>query len=312
MPVGMTSCLPVEEAVTPCVPTGVEPLTPSVDVRLVERKSSPDAPSKNSSSSFASMVSCLPVEDAVPPCVSTDVVPLTPSVDFRLVKQKSSPSWEDLGPSLAQLLWQHKKAGPTPYSDKIMQKADNYQRLLAQYKCHPFLEVTATTSIPASGVAPATTTSTFVSVTAQPLLPVMTFTEPESVTPALAFSSPESVTPLLHPPVQSYPPSSCILHSRVGYSPSCVLQSRVGYSPSCVLWSRVSYSPSCVLQSRISYPLLRPPVQSRLLFRLHAPMHCPHLSLTGEPLSMSLDLLSGPRVLLVPLHPAGHLFCLSW
>ena len=184
MPVDMTSCLPVEE-----------PLTPPVDVRLVERKSSPDTLRKNSSSSVANTVSCLPVVDAVAPCVSTDVEPLTPSVDVRLVERKSSPSWEDLGASLAQLLQQHEKAGPTPYSDEIKKKADNYQRLLAQYKCRPFLEETATTSVPASDVAGASTTSTTVSVTAQPLPPV-TFTEPESVTPAPASSSIESVTPV--------------------------------------------------------------------------------------------------------------------
>ena len=195
MPVDMTSCLPVEEAVTPCASTGVELLTPPVDVRLVERKSSPDTLSKNSSLLVANTVSCLPVVDAVAPCVSTDVEPLTPSVDVRLVERKSSPSWEDLGASLAQLLRQHEKAGPTPYSDEIQQKRDNYQRLLAQYKCRPFLEETATTSVPASDIAPATTTSTTVSVTAQPLPPVVTFTEPESVTPAPASSSIESVTP---------------------------------------------------------------------------------------------------------------------
>ena len=195
MPVDMTSCLPVEEAVTSCASTGVEPLTPPVDVRLVERKSSPDTLRKNSSSSVANTVSCLPVVDAVAPCVSTDVEPFTPSVDVRLVERKSSPSWEDLGASLAQLLQQHEKAGPTPYSDEIKKKADNYQRLLAQYKCRPFLEETATTSVPASDVARASTTSTTVSVTAQPLPPV-TFTEPESVTPAPASSSIESVTPV--------------------------------------------------------------------------------------------------------------------
>ena len=216
MPVGMTSCLPVEEAVIPCASTGVEPLTPPVDVRLVERKSSPDTLSKNSSSYVAITVSCLPVEDAVAPCVSTDVEPLTPSVDIRLVERKSSPFWEDLGASLAQLLRQHEKAGPTPYSDEIKQKADNYQRLLAQNKCCPFLEETATTSVPASDVAPATTTSTTLSVTAQPLPPVMTFTEPECVTPAPASSSIESVTPvpassspeLVTPPSASSGPES--------------------------------------------------------------------------------------------------------
>ena len=180
--------------------------------------------SADSSSMPVGMRSCLPVEEAVTPCVSTDVEPLTPSVGVRLVERKSSPSWEDLGASLAQLLRQHGKAGPTPYSDEIKQKADNYQRLLAQYKCRPFLEETATTSVPASDVAPATTTSTTVLVTAQPLPPVMTFTEPESVTPAPASSSIESVTPvpassspeLVTPPAASSgpesvtpPPASC-------------------------------------------------------------------------------------------------------
>ena len=36
----MASCIPVENAVTPCVSTDVGPLTPPVDVRLVQRKSS--------------------------------------------------------------------------------------------------------------------------------------------------------------------------------------------------------------------------------------------------------------------------------
>ena len=289
MPVDMTSCLPVEE-----------PLTPPVDVRLVERKSSPDTLRKNSSSSVANTVSCLPVVDAVAPCVSTDVEPLTPSVDVRLVERKSSPSWEDVGASLAQLLQQHEKAGPTPYSDEIKKKADNYQRLLAQYKCRPFLEETATTSVPASDVAHASTTSTTVSVTAQPLPPV-TFTEPESVTPAPASSSIESVTPV--------PTSS---------SPELVTTPAASSGPESFTPPPASSGPESVIPPPASSglesvtPLLRSPVHSQLLLHLRAPMHCPHLSLVREPLSLSLELLSGPLTLLVPLHLAGHLFCLSW
>ena len=68
-------------------------------------------------------------------------------MDVNLVERKSSPTLEDPGASLAQLLWQHEKVDPTPYSDENKQKADNCQQLLAQYKCPPFIEE-ITTPVP--------------------------------------------------------------------------------------------------------------------------------------------------------------------
>ena len=317
------SSLPVSFAVWGLVSAGTPSLVTGPFSQTLQ--AGVDILSPDSSSMPVGMTSCLPVEEAVIPCASTGVEQLTPPVDVRFVERKSSPFWEDLGASLAQLLRQHEKAGPTPYSDEIKQKADNYQRLLAQYKCRPFLEETATTSVPASDVAPATTTSTTLSVTAQPLPPVMTFTEPESVTPAPASSSIESVTPvpassspeLVTPPSASSGPE-LVTPPPASSGPESVTPPPASSGPESVTPPPASSGPESVTPPPVSSgpeSVTPPPAFSSpqsVTPHLLAPMHCPHLSLVREPLSMSLELLSGPRILLVPLHFAGHLFCLSW
>ena len=46
----------------------------------------------------------------------------------------TSPTWEELGVSLCSLLGQY------PYTAEVQEKADNYERLLAHYKCRPYTE----------------------------------------------------------------------------------------------------------------------------------------------------------------------------
>ena len=51
----------------------------------------------------------------------------------------TSPTWEELGVSLCSLLGQYQQCGH-PYTAEVQEKADNYERLLAQYKCRPYTE----------------------------------------------------------------------------------------------------------------------------------------------------------------------------
>ena len=55
----------------------------------------------------------------------------------------TSPTWEELGVSLRSLLGQYQECGH-PYTAEVQEKADNYERLLAQYKCRPYTEQCST------------------------------------------------------------------------------------------------------------------------------------------------------------------------
>ena len=55
----------------------------------------------------------------------------------------TSPTWEELGVSLRILLGQYQEGGH-PYIAEVQEKADNYERLLAQYKCRPYTEECST------------------------------------------------------------------------------------------------------------------------------------------------------------------------
>ena len=55
----------------------------------------------------------------------------------------ASPTWEALGVSLLSLLGQYQECGH-PYTAEVQEKADNYERLLAQYKCRPYTEECST------------------------------------------------------------------------------------------------------------------------------------------------------------------------
>ena len=57
--------------------------------------------------------------------------------------KSTSPIWEELGVSLRSLPGQYQECGH-PYTAEVQETADNYERLLAQYKCRPYTEECST------------------------------------------------------------------------------------------------------------------------------------------------------------------------